>query len=616
MTKRPKKNWYIIYKCSDPMPNITSDKNNKRTHKPTISPRGLSILSLVLSLQGLGGLAALLFIPTDPANTAFLGYSTGRLAMASVLLFGSAALMANALLVSQNKSYYKAVNGILTDSRLFLLLLAGSLVGVALSVDWPFAAPELYATYMRAFPLLLFVTLVCTQLLVFHLLPQGKERQRKLALVAMVGILIFSYLSATAHYSQVNREYWLSDQGPMLNFVRLAKNSNYTYSGTRDFMPAFPFLASPFMDITLEDPQFFAQGKMVNIVISLVFLAFIFLLVRRYFDLAASALFVFIAAFTLFIYRAPYFQPELTYYFFSFLAFILILELFLRQNFFTAVGAGLLMALAHFTKASVLPLIALFCVAMIAQALYAGLVKNQGWHVAARHLAILAITLLAFLLPMAPYLIESKETYGSYFYNVNSTYYLWFDSWGEAKTSNQTLHYALGTPDVPKSELPSLQNYLRTHDLGEILDRFGKGFANQTSNWVNTYAVASFPVLFLSALGMLIVQRRQRAWALVKEHPILTLFLIFFFVGYTTLFAWYGPITDYADRRFTYGLYLPLLLSIFLAMQALAENDKHRSRAPQINWLPLFYGSAAVLLAADLLLRVPYQFLNFHWFSK
>ena len=584
--------------------------------KPVFSARTFSVVLALFGLQGLVCLIALLLIPTDPSNTVFFGFSVIRLAMALALLIGSAALLTSAVLVSRNKNFYVSVSGILANSRIFLFLLAAGLFGVALSMNWPFAAPEFLAAYTRAFPLILFITLFCVQGSVLHLFLPGKEKERYLALAALTVLLVLTYLLATTHYSQINREHWLSDQDAMLQFVRALKDSKYTYTGSRDFMPGFPLLASPFMDTTLPDGSLFAQGKVVNILLSLSFLSGIFLFVRKSFNLLLSTLFVFIVAFTLFIYKAPYFQPELTYYFLSFGAFVLMLEVFRRPNFLPAAGVGLLLALAHYTKASALPAIALFFVAMIAQGFYLGFVRDRNWRVATRIFAIAMTAALAFLLPLSSYLRESKETYGSYFYNLNSSYYVWFDSFGKAKASDQTFNYAFGKPDVPDSELPSLQNYIRTHDLGEILDRFQKGFVNQASNWFYTFGLVSFPLLFLAALGALLIQRRQRAWALIKEQPVLTLFLFFFFAGYSTLFAWYGPIADYADRRFTYGLYLPLLFCIFLAMQALAKKDKRQTKSSSPIWLPAFYGGAAMLLAVDLLLRVPYQFLDFHWFGK
>lgn len=580
----------------------------------TIPSRALAINFILLAFEGLGCLVALLLIPADPAGSVLFGLSAARLVMAAMLVLGPVLMAVAAFLQLKNKRWQKGFGKTLAAGWMFRLLLVGTLLGFAICTTWPFADPILQATLTRAFPLVLFATLVCTQLLALRLWFANGEAERKIALIGGVVVLVFTYVAATGHYAQVNREYWLSDQGAMLNFVRGLEASGFRDLGTRDFMPGFPALASPFVDASMTDRELYAEGKAFNIALSLLLLTGIFFIVRRYFDLFVAALFTGIAGLTLYIYKAPYFQPELLYYFLSFVAFVLMLEVLRRPNWLAAIGAGLFLAAAQYVKASVLPAIVLSTVAMIAQAAYAGWIKKQGLRIAGRYVSMLAVFWLAFVLPLAPYLAESKAKYGSYFYNVNSTYFIWFDSWGEAKASEQTFHYTAGVPDVPKDQLPSLQNYLRTHDLSAIAQRFTDGFVNQGANWLNTFALISFPLVFLLALGVLAYQRWSRVRDFFQESPVLTAFILLYFIGYTILFAWYGPIADYSDRRFTYGLYLPLLFCAFLGLKQLSRPSERKQRNPA--WLPAFYASTAVLLAADLVLHLPYQFLEFHWFGK
>jgi hypothetical protein len=582
--------------------------------KNLIPSRALTISFALLALEGLGCLVALLQIPVDPAGAVLFGLSGARLAMATILALGAVSMAAAAFLQWSNKQWQRVFGKVLTAGWVFWPLLAGALAGFAFCTTWPFANATLQATFTRAFPLALFATLVCAQLLALRLWYASADRERKIALIGGTLVLVFTYIAATGHYAQVNREYWLSDQEAMLNFVRGLEASGFRDLGTRDFLPGFPALASPFVDGSLIEREMYAQGKTFNIGLSLVMLAAIYLISRRYFDWLLAGLLTAIAGLTLFIYKAPYFQPELLYYFLSFVAFVLMLELLRRPNWLVAIGAGLLLAAANYVKASVLPAVLLFTAAMLAQAAFAGWVERQGLRIVGRFVGMLAVAWLAFLLPLAPYLAESKATYGSYFYNVNSTYFIWFDSWGEAKASEQVFHYTAGVPDVSKDQLPSLQNYLRTHDLGEIVQRFADGFVNQGANWLNTFALISFPLLFLLALGVLAYQRWPRVRELVQGHPVLTAFILLYFVGYTTLFAWYGPIADYSDRRFTYGLYLPLLFCAFFGLKQLSQPSARKQS--DAAWVPAFYASAALLLAADLLLHLPYQFLEFHWFGK
>ena len=86
--------------------------------------------------------------------------------------------------------------------------------------------------------------------------------------------------------------------------------------------------------------------------------------------------------------------------------------------------------------------------------------------------------ILVFLLLLSPYLIESKAKYGAYFYNVNTTFYIWYDSWDEAKAGTLAAGDHLGWPDLPDEEIPSLQKYLDEHSAVEILHRFRDGVAH------------------------------------------------------------------------------------------------------------------------------------------
>jgi len=100
-------------------------------------------------------------------------------------------------------------------------------------------------------------------------------------------------------------------------------------------------------------------------------------------------------------------------------------EMLRTPSWVLGLATGVTLGLTHLTKASVLPGIALFALCFAAkQALW--LVRSQAerqrssrWHVA---WVALALTLLAFLATIYPYIRDSKLRFGRYFYNVNSTF--------------------------------------------------------------------------------------------------------------------------------------------------------------------------------------------------
>ena len=77
-----------------------------------------------------------------------------------------------------------------------------------------------------------------------------------------------------------------------------------------------------------------------------------------------------IAGFTVFIFRAGWFQAELLFYFLNFCLFLLFWRLLQRPSLPMALLAGVAAALAYLTKASIVPGLALFAVFAAAQGLW------------------------------------------------------------------------------------------------------------------------------------------------------------------------------------------------------------------------------------------------------
>ncbi len=77
---------------------------------------------------------------------------------------------------------------------------------------------------------------------------------------------------------------------------------------------------------------------------------------------------------------------------------------------------------------------------------------------------------------LLPYFLESKERYGQYFYNVNTTFYMWYDNWYEARTGTKAAGDREGWPDLPDDEIPSLSKYLSEHSLDQMRGRIRYGW--------------------------------------------------------------------------------------------------------------------------------------------
>ena len=63
----------------------------------------------------------------------------------------------------------------------------------------------------------------------------------------------------------------------------------------------------------------------------------------------------------------------------------------------------------------------------------AGLKQRATSRARFRMLAVTALVGVVFLATVSPYLHTSKERFGRWFYNVNTSIYMWADSWDEVK---------------------------------------------------------------------------------------------------------------------------------------------------------------------------------------
>ena len=153
----------------------------------------------------------------------------------------------------------------------------------------------------------------------------------------------------------------------------------------------------------------------------------VFRTVARQFEAVVTTL---VAAFTLFAYKAPYFHAELLFYGVNLGLFALLVELVRHPRAGVAVAAGAVGALAYLTRGSVLPAVALATAFLGLQAL-GGLRRVEGERQVRRPLVAAVLLVVTFLALLSPYLVDSKRIFGRYFYNANTAFYFWYDSWDE-----------------------------------------------------------------------------------------------------------------------------------------------------------------------------------------
>ncbi|WP_190798349.1 hypothetical protein [Leptolyngbya sp. FACHB-541] len=347
-------------------------------------------------------------------------------------------------------------------------------------------------------------------------------------------------------------------------------------------------------DPNLTENEAFTRGKYFNIALSVAILPCLFLIFQRFFSRLQAINLLLITAFTVFLFRAAYFQAEILFYFLSFCGFLLMAWMLNKPSWKLGIATGVLMGITHLTKASILPGLALFVLAFLAQSIYLfysnlrnktfsfNEVKNNFL----LRILSLALVIFCFLLTVYPYISTSQRVFGHYFYNVNSTFYIWYDSWNEAKQGTRAYGDGKGWPEMPPEQIPSLEKYLQEHTASDIFERLFDGLNKVIVVAKDSYGYFKYLVIYL-AIALLTTLANLRSLKITKSQVFLLFFYFSYFTAYTLLYAWYIPIAS--GNRFTLALFLPLMFCLAAAINANAsERPQIQLAGKQFSWFHLF----------------------------
>jgi len=375
----------------------------------------------------------------------------------------------------------------------------------------------------------------------------------------------------------------LFDQSGYMNDAKQLAHG-FQYEGDRNRMPVYLSIMALFYKDGMSDEQFFEIGKRIGIAIGIIVLIMTFLLFKLGSRTNDAVTAVLVAMFTVFAYRSPYFQAEVLYYGINLLLFVLLVSLIERPRIQTAGLAGLIGGIGHLTKASILPAVILAVVCLLIRA---GIELHRYYscrEVDANQMppakfnfiapaCCASVLVMVFVLVILPYIRTSKERYGSYFYNVNTSRYMWLDGGKKATQRTNADSDRVGGPVTPEKGSPSFGKYLRDHSFEDIVARLIKGIAVIAWRMIRSYGYAEFLILYLIALAALIVQNGGPAkffnlfWL---TNPALVVFVVTYFMGYLLLYAWWMPLAS--GNRFVLAQFLPLL---FLVTRGVSFAQNH-----------------------------------------
>ena len=264
-------------------------------------------------------------------------------------------------------------------------------------------------------------------------------------------------------------------------------------------MPLYAGYLALFYSPEITDDEYFLVAKRWNIWLSLALLAALAVIFARQFPPLVAVNLTGIVAFGYFVFKAGYAQSELLFYFLFFLTFLAFWSLLRRRErpvpLWLACAAGAFAGLAHLTKAAMFPFVALFAGVFTVFALV-GPARHRGASLV-RAVAVPVVVGATFLALLSPYLVNSKRTFGRYFYHV-TLFYVWYDNWAQASVGMYRHGDGVGWPDMPADQIPSAAKYWRSHTVGQIAARVAGGFKDMAVRSYRTYGYLKYVVLFLA----------------------------------------------------------------------------------------------------------------------
>lgn len=356
---------------------------------------------------------------------------------------------------------------------------------------------------------------------------------------------------------KINWNMQSSDQSAYMHYAKSIRMSHFQHVGDRNRMPVYPGLMALFYRPGMSDDEYFAIGKRVGIALSFFVLIATFVVFSHYLRFTNAFTAIHVAAFTVFVYKAPYFQAEILFYGLSFWLFISIIELLRRPRLSAAFCCGIIGGIAQLTKASVLPGILLGLLWLLIGTVPLDVRPHR--HPSIKRLQCAALVSGVFLAVVFPYIRTSKARFGHYFYNVNSTFYMWYDSFKEAEEGTKVHGDRVGWPDLSPEQIPSPRKYWREHSGMQIATRFLGGMNAIRRRAFHSYGYASFLVIYVSISAILIWQNRTCFIGAFccQARSLPALFGLTYFSAYMALYAWYAPIAE--GDRFVLALFLPAL---------------------------------------------------------
>ena len=372
-----------------------------------------------------------------------------------------------------------------------------------------------------------------------------------------ITLLIMNEISPVSKY----------DENAYLDHVRtILLSENYWYLGDRNRMPIFNYFLSLFYDLNLNELKNYYNLKIANLALTSFLSMLFFLKLNKKFQ--NKFIFINLSFFVLVI---PIFAlvHQLLVESIFFISFCLMLVYFDQfynepssQNAIKLGFAGAFCYLLKYTGLTVFFAISLFTVIF-------GLLNKKTIYIKR-----FIIVFFTFFILVSPYLYENYTNFNNHiFYNVNSEFYFWADSWEEIVDGVRANNDRVGWPTMEESELPSFEKYVSEHSFSDVYNRFLFGFKSIGVDYFNLSKLGShITIISISVLMMSIyLAYKGRVFNVLKlSYFDLITILTSGFIILASAFNSYIS----TGLRYTLPIAIPLFLMVFLKLDKVyAKNN-------------------------------------------
>ena len=354
------------------------------------------------------------------------------------------------------------------------------------------------------------------------------------------------------------------DENAYLMHVRsILSADNYWYLGDRNRMPLFNYYLSFFYNTNLTELENYYNLKTANLLLTCLLALLFFLKLNKRFQ--NKFLFINLSFFILIIPTFALVHQLLVESIF-FIGFSLLLIYF--EQFFknpttkNSIKLGLTAAIVYFLKYTGLTVffgISLFTIIF-------GFIFYKR-----NYLKKFFTVLFTFLVIVSPYLFENYQKFDKHiFYNVNSEFYIWADSWDEIVEGVRANNDRVGWPTMEESELPSFSKYVSEHTLSDVFNRFIFGFKSIGIDYFSLNKLGSHvSIVSISAIILIIYFAiRDKTFHLLKPDylDIITILTVGFILFSSAFMSYIST-----GLRYTLPITIPIFLIVFLKLDKVSS---------------------------------------------